>query len=140
GWAMRVTPSGVLEPMCAGFRSPSGFGINAAGDIFCSDQQGNWWGTNPILHLRPGAFFGNKDSLVDVERPGSPVRPPGELPQEITVVEAAKVVPGLVPPVAWLPYVKLGQSPTAVVSDMSRGKFGPFADQLFVGEFVYSQV
>ena len=56
------------------------------------------------------------------------------------MVEAAKRVPGLVPPVVWLPYVKLGQSPTAVVADLTGGKFGPFGDQLFVGEFVLSQV
>lgn len=140
GWAMRVTPAGVLEPMCAGFRSPSGIGSDADGEIFATDQQGNWWGTNPILHLRRGAFFGNKDSLVDVRRPGSPVQDPGELPQEITVVEAARRVPGLVPPAVWLPYVKLGQSSTGIACDRSGGRFGPFEKQLFVGEFVYSWV
>ena len=139
GWAMRLTPAG-LEPMAAGLRSPSGVGVNDAGDVFCSDQQGPWWGTNPILHLRPGVFFGNKDSLLDAKRPDSPVRHPGELPQDLTVVEAARRVPGLVPPAAWLPYVKLGQSPTAVTADLTRGKFGPFENQLFVGEFVLSQV
>jgi hypothetical protein len=140
GWALRLTPAGVLEPMCAGFRSPSGVGSDADGEIFATDQQGTWWGTNPILHLRPGVFFGNKDSLVDVKRPGSLVRDPGELPQDITVVEAAKRVPGLVPPAVWLPYAKMGQSPTALTGDISQGKFGPFARQLFVGEFVLSRV
>lgn len=140
GWAMRLTPEGVLEPMCAGFRSPSGIGRDADGEIFATDQQGNWWGTNPILHLRRGVFFGNKDSLVDVGRDGSPVRDPGVLPEEITVVEAAKRVPGLVPPAVWLPYVKLGQSSTGLACDVSGGKFGPFEKQFFVGEFVLSWV
>ncbi len=140
GWAMRVTAAGGLEPMAAGLRSPAGVGRNAAGEIFCSDQQGPWWGTNPILHLRRGVFFGNKDSLVDARRPESSIRHPGELPQEITVVEAAHRVPGLVPPAVWLPYAKLGQSPTAVVADLTGGKFGPFEEQLFVGEFVLSRV
>lgn len=140
GWAMRATPDGVLEPVSAGLRSPSGIGINAAGDIFCTDQQGTWWGTNPILHLRPGVFFGNRDSLADARRPGSPVQHPGELPQGITVVEAVQQVPGLVPPAVWLPYAKMGQSPTALAADLTAGRFGPFHEQFFVGEFVFSQV
>lgn len=140
GWALRLNPAGVLEPMCAGFRSPSGVGRDADGEIFATDQQGNWWGTNPVLHLRPGVFFGNKDSLADAGRPGSPVRDPGELPEEITVVDAAKKVPGLVPPAVWLPYAKLGQSPTGLACDVSAGRFGPFARQMFVGEFVLSRV
>ncbi|MCA9086977.1 MAG: hypothetical protein KDA81_23230, partial [Planctomycetaceae bacterium] len=44
GWAMKVTPSGKLMPMCAGMRSPSGLGANAAGDMFVTDQQGDWIG------------------------------------------------------------------------------------------------
>jgi hypothetical protein len=40
----------------------------------------------------------------------------------------------------WLPYAKMGQSPTALACDVSGGKFGPFAQQMFVGEFVMSEV
>ena len=38
GWAFRLTPAGALEPVCAGFRSPSGLGVNTAGDVFATDQ------------------------------------------------------------------------------------------------------
>ncbi len=140
GWAMTVTPSGKLEPMCAGLRSPCGIGANAEGDVFCTDQQGNWWGTNPLLHLRKGVFFGHADSMPDTKRPESPVKDPGTLPQEITVVEASKKVEGFALPAVWFPYVKAGQSPTGFACDLSKGKFGPFKDQLFVGEFVLSGV
>jgi glucose/arabinose dehydrogenase len=140
GWAMIMRPGEALEPLCGGLRSPSGIGLNAEGDVFCTDQQGNWFGTNPLLHLRKGAFFGHGDSVKDMRRPESPVKDPGKLPQEITVVEAAKRVPGLVPPAVWFPYVKMGQSPTGLVCDMTGGKFGPFEKQLFVGEFVLSGV
>jgi glucose/arabinose dehydrogenase len=140
GWGMVVTPEGKLEPMCAGLRSPCGLGANAEGDVFCTDQQGNWWSTNPLLHLRKGVFFGHADSVPDMERPGSPVKPVGKLPQEITIPEAMKVVPGYAPPAVWFPYVKAGQSPTGLVCDLTGGKFGPFQKQLFVGEFVLSGV
>jgi hypothetical protein len=140
GWALRLTPTGDLEPMSAGFRSPSGLGVNADGDVFATDQQGNWWGTNPVLHLRKGAFFGHKASLVDVNRPESPVRHPGEIEEGGTVAEAAQRSSGYTLPAVWLPYPKLGQSATGIACDVSAGKFGPFAKQLFVGEFTLSRI
>jgi glucose/arabinose dehydrogenase len=140
GWAMALGTDGKPMPMAAGLRSPCGIGLNAEGDVFCTDQQGNWEGTNPLLHLRKGAFFGHGDSVPDTKRPESPVKDPGKLPQEITVVEAAKKVPGLAPPAIWFPYVKMGQSTTGLVCDLTGGKFGPFGKQLFVGEFVLSGV
>lgn len=140
GWAMTMQPGGRLEPLCAGLRSPSGIGLNAEGDVFCTDQQGNWWGTNPLLHLSKGAFFGHGGSVEDTRRPESPVRDPGKLPQGITVVEAATRIPGFKLPSVWFPYVKMGQSPTGIVCDTTGGRFGPFEKQLFVGEFVLSGV
>lgn len=140
GWALRLTPAGVMEPMSAGFRSPSGLGANAAGDIFATDQQGNWWGTNPLLHVRKGAFFGHKASLIDVGRPESPVPHPGEIVEGVTVAEAAQASPGYTLPAVWLPYPKLGQSATGIACDLTAGKFGPFTGQLFVGEFTFSWI
>ncbi len=140
GWALRLTPAGVVEPISAGFRSPAGLGMNGAGDIFATDQQGNWWGTNPVLHVRPGAFFGHKGSLVDVGRPESPVKHPGEIVEGVTVAEAAQASPGYTLPAVWLPYAKLGQSATGIACDLTAGKFGPFAGQLFVGEFTFSWI
>lgn len=140
GWALRLSPAGALDAACAGFRSPLGLGANAEGDVFATDQQGNWWGTNPILHLRPGAFFGHKDSLRDITRPGSLVAAPGELPEQITVAELARRNPRYTLPAVWLPYPKIGQSATGLVCDLTGGKFGPFAGQMFVGEFTLSRI
>ena len=140
GWCMTMGADGKLVPTAAGLRSPCGIGLNAEGDVFGTDQQGNWWGAGPLLHLRKGAFFGHGDSVADTRRPESPVKDPGKLPQEITVVEAAKRVPGFAQPAVWFPYVKMGQSTTGLACDVSGGKFGPFEKQMFVGEFVLSGV
>lgn len=140
GWAMMITPDGRIEAASAGFRSPSGLGTNAAGDVFATDQQGNFWGTNPVLHLRPGAYFGHKDALRDVERPESRVKHPGEIPEGITVAEVLEQFPGYAPPAVWLPYPEIGQSATGIACDVSGGKFGPFGGQLFVGEFTLSRI
>lgn len=138
GWGMMTSRDGKTEPWCAGFRTPCGVGQNADGEIFVADQQGNWLGAGPLLHVRKGAFFGHADSLVDAQRPESPVKHPGKLPQTQTVAQAIARVPGYCPPAVWFPYVKMGQSTTGIGCDRSRGKFGPFTDQLFVGEFVFA--
>jgi hypothetical protein len=140
GWVVRTSPSGQMEPWCAGFRSPCGIGTNFEGDVFVSDQQGNWMPTTPIFHARKGAYFSHADSIPDAMRPDSPVKINAKQPDGITVAEAMKKVPGYCPPAVWLPYVKMGQSGTGIVCDRSGGKFGPFEKQLFMGEFVLSGV
>ncbi|WP_395732382.1 hypothetical protein [Prosthecobacter sp.] len=140
GWVVRSTPHGKLEPFCAGFRSPCGIGQNAEGDIFITDQQGNWMPTTPLMHARKGAYFSHADSIPDAMRPESPVKIAPKQPDGITVAEAMKTVQGYTPPAVWLPYVKMGQSGTGIACDLSPGKFGPFEKQLFLGEFVLSGV
>lgn len=140
GWCMVTGTDGVTRPFAAGFRSPCGIGNNREGDVFVTDQQGTWFGTNPILHVRKGAFFGHAESLAFARDPESPVAYPGKLPETCTVAEARRAVPGYTSPAVWLPYVKMGQSPTGLRFDETGGKFGPFEGQMFVGEFVYSGV
>ena len=140
GWGMTVTPDGELKPMCAGMRSPSGLGANLDGDMFYSDQQGNWVATNSLHHLRQGAFYHHPDSLASVEAAGSPIKPVNEIPDGLSFPEALKKLPILKPPAVWLPYKKVGQSATDIMVDASNGKFGPFAGQLFVGEFTQSSI
>jgi glucose/arabinose dehydrogenase len=140
GWAMRQAPGGELLPVAAGFRSPFGLGLNAEGDVFATDQQGNWWGTCPLIHVQPGRFYGHADSIPDTRRPESPVKDPGVLPSGLTVVEAAARIPGFALPAVWFPYVKMGQSTTGIICNQTAGAFGPFERQLFIGDFTLAQV
>jgi hypothetical protein len=141
GWSI-ITPKGshTATGFSAGFRSPCGIGLNAEGDVFGTDQQGNWIPTSPIMHIRKGAFFGHADSLADARRPDSPVTPPVKLLDGLTVAQAVTQVHGYDLPAVWLPYVKFGQSTTGLRCDLTSGKFGPFEKQMFVGEFVLSGV
>ncbi|MCH8829240.1 MAG: hypothetical protein IID45_06640, partial [Planctomycetes bacterium] len=59
GWCVRITPDGELIPTCSGIRSPGGMGLNAAGDVFYTDNQGPWNGTCSLKHLLPGSFQGH---------------------------------------------------------------------------------
>ncbi len=140
GWSMMMQPGGKLEPISCGLRSPFGIGVNHLGDVFATDQQGNYWGTNPLVHLRKGVFHGHAESLPDAKRPESPLEHPGAVPKGLTVVDASRTIPGYVLPAVWFPYNKVGQSTTGIVLDDSGGKFGPFAHQFFVGEFTQAFV
>lgn len=135
GWGMKVTPSGELIPVCAGMRSPSGIGANADGDMFYTDQQGNWVGTNTLQHMRDGAFFHHAEALASMNQPGSTIHDIKSVPDGVPFPDAMKAFSQLVPPAVWFPYKKTGQSTTDIMLDASDGKFGPFAGQLFVGEF-----
>lgn len=140
GWGMKVKPNGNLIPVCAGMRSPSGLGANRAGDMFYTDQQGNWVGTNSLHHMREGAFFHHIDALASQGLAGSPIQGVSEIPAELPVPEAVKRMKQLKPPAVWFPYKKVGQSTTDIMLDDSHGKFGPFDGQLFVGEFTLSSI
>ena len=140
GWGMKVTPAGDLIPVCAGMRSPSGIGMNAAGDMFYTDQQGNWVATNSLHHMREGAFFHHAEALASMNLRGSPVRGVKSVPGGLPYPEAMARFSQLRPPAIWFPYKKAGQSATDILLDSSGGKFGPFAGQLFVGEFTQASI
>lgn len=140
GWGMKVTPDGTLIPVCAGMRSPCGLGANQAGDMFYTDQQGEWVATNSLHHMRPGAFFHHTASLISADEPGSPITPVSSIPDGLPYPKALVEFPLLRPPAVWFPYKKMGQSATDIVLDASEGKFGPFAGQLFVGEFTQARL
>ncbi len=141
GWCVRVTPAGTVIPTCSGLRSPGGIGMNAAGDMFMTDNQGPWNGTCSLKHLVPGSFQGHPagnrwyDAVADIMGP----RPPEPRSGSRMMVEA-KRIPALVPPAVYFPYKRMGQSASGIACDLSQGKFGPFANQLFVGDQTNSTV
>lgn len=135
GWAMKRESDGHLRPICAGMRSPSGIGANAEGDLFYTDQQGNWVATNSLHHLREGVFYHHPESLASMTQPGSTIEGITSIPDGLPYPDALKQFTAMRPPAVWFPYKKAGQSATDILLDQSGGKFGPFAGQLFIGEF-----
>ena len=140
GWGMKLTPDGQWQPSCAGMRSPSGIGVNAKGDAFYTDQQGNWVATNSLHHLRDGAFYHHAESLASMNQPGAMVANVQAVPNGLPLPVAIEKFPQLCPPAVWFPYKKVGQSATDIVLDSSDGKFGPFTGQFFVGEFTQAGI
>ncbi len=140
GWSLKVSPNGSWVPVSGGFRSPSGIGMNPLGDIFATDQQGNWFPTCPLIHVRKGVFHGHAEALSHNQRPMSSIKWKGKIPKGISVVDAARLIPPFELPAVWFPYRKMGMSATDVLWNTHQGNFGPFDGQAFVGEFTMSMV
>ncbi|WP_437186294.1 hypothetical protein SH668x_003442 [Planctomicrobium sp. SH668] len=141
GWCVRVNENGEMIPTTSGVRSPGGQGADANGQIFYVDNQGPWNGTCGLKPLRPGKFVGNPDGfkwykIAEASMGKEPRRPEsgGRLHLE------ADKIPELDRPAILFPYQKMGQSAAGVVCDTTGGKFGPFENQLFVGDQTASTV
>lgn len=135
GWTMIITPEGEMKPYATGMRSPSGIFANDKGDIFYTENQGDWIGSGFITHLEEGDFTGNPAGLRWADRPESPVevRRPDIVDSERPLYETAERVPGVRLPSVWIPHSLMGISTTGIVQD-TRGDFGPFKGHYFIGD------
>ena len=143
GWTIEVAPNGEMTPLATGMRSPAAFGHNLAGDLFYSENQGDWVGSGFIAHVERGDFTGNPEGLKWTGDPRSPVKlRPEDIPDTGEPKhEVAKRVPGLKTPAVWLPHTIMGISTSGILVDSTAGgAFGPFRGQLFVGDQGQSKV
>ncbi|QEM08274.1 hypothetical protein DIU31_013530 [Mucilaginibacter rubeus] len=155
GWALNIKEDGTVTPWAAGLRSPCGISM-IDGELWYSDNQGDWVGSGSIMPIKKGAFMGHPSSLVWTGLPNSPLKLTSEQffaknnpriefdkngqpvkPQDIvnekfkTEFEAKKEIPELQLPAVWLPHGILGISNSEIVK-IPEGAFGPFAGQLLI--------
>lgn len=135
-WAVRVNNKGQMEPVCPGVRSPAGLGANPAGEMFYTDNQGDHVASGKLSHLKFDTFQGNPIGLQSCEHPLSTFTKPFEKYPKLGMKwgEAVKANPKLQAPAIWFPYPQMGKSQTDIQYDRTDGKFGPFANQMFVGD------
>lgn len=140
GWCLKITPEGEAIPICSGIRSPCGIGPNEHGVMFYAESQGPWNGSCSLKVLQPGGFMGHPISfnwydLTDELGP-RPVEPNTRSRLEIE----RRRVKELVPYAVVFPYRKMGRSISGFMVDRTGGKFGPFENQIFIGDFSLSVV
>jgi azurin/glucose/arabinose dehydrogenase len=142
GWALRVSRDGQITPIAAGMRSPAGFGMNAEGELFYAENQGDWIGSGWISHVERGDFLGHPASLRWSDRPSSPLDlGPNAIPDTgATMYEVAEQVPSLKLPAVWFPHGIMGTSTSDILVDTTGGAFGPYSGHLFVGDQGQSKV
>lgn len=140
GWAFKISPDGQATPACSGIRSPGGIGQDADGQMFYSDNQGFWNGTSCIKPLIEGKFTGNPSGNKFYKNaPNMGKQPLSPRAGSRIMLERLRI-PEYVPPAIQLPHGKMGQSTSGIAYDQSKGKFGPFAGQMLVGDQTHSQV
>jgi hypothetical protein len=136
GWGGKISADGKFVPTTSGVRSPGGIGFNSVGDVFYTDNQGPWNGACGLKHLPIGGFVGHPGGFKWYNDPaakhlgGAPLEPKSGS----RIMIEAKRIPQLIPTAVILPYAKMGKSASGIACDISNGKFGPFANQLFVGD------
>lgn len=162
GWTMKISEDGKMEPFSAGLRSPCGIGM-VDGEFFYGDNQGDWMGSGFIMHVEKGDFAGHPASLDWANHPESPVKMRKDMvykavnprdnpklkPEYIkdepmtTIYEMGKKTypnMGIKPPSVWLPHGILGISTSEIITDDTKGAFGPFAGQVLVGDQGMSKI
>ncbi len=138
GWAVKVTPDGKMLPVCSGLRSPAGVGANAEGVMFAIESQGPWNGCCSLKHLKQGAFLGHPASYNWYPFAQGIKAPELEPKSQSRMAVEKKRVKELVPPAVLFPYIKMGRSVSGFRLNKTAGKFGPFDNQLFLGDYSLS--
>ena len=142
GWAFQIRPDGTSIPIASGIRNAGGVGCNEHGVMFYAESQGPWNGSCSLKHLRPGGFMGHPISFPAYDLPlaaNMGKKPLVPVSQSRLRTECERIEQ-LVPYAVVFPYRKMGQSITGFRVDSTKGRFGPFTDQLFVSDFSLSLV
>lgn len=163
GWMMNISPDGQMTPYATGFRSPCGLGM-IDGELFYTDNQGDWVGSGGVWQVKKGDFIGHPAGLRWTNMPNSPVKltteelyalvdprrnknaqgryiKPENVVNEkfVTLAEVKEKIPTLRLPAVILPHGVLGISNSEIVT-IPEGSFGPFAGQLLVGDQGQSKI
>ena len=163
GWALHIYDDGRMEPWATGMRSPNGISM-IDGELYYTDNQGDYVGSGSIMKINKGNFMGHPAGLVWSNMPNSPIKltekeiyskinprieydangkrtKPENIENEKyqTVFEMKKSIPDLQLPAVWLPHGVLGISTSEIVK-IPKGHFGPFEEQLLVGDQGQSKI
>lgn len=163
GWVINIQPNGSMNPFATGMRSPCGMGI-IDGELFYTDNQGDWIPSGSIVHVKKGSFVGNPAGLNWTSMPNSPLKltreqhnakfdeqrkkdekgkyiaPQNQLTGPYAIPpDAKKEFPEMQLPAVYLPHGILGVSSSDLIK-IPAGYFGPFEGQILVGDQGQSKI
>jgi hypothetical protein len=113
GGAIRLVPGRPPRELAFGMRNPFGWCTAPDGEVFFTDNQGDWVATNKLCHLDEGRFYGWPNPAQKQHTR----KPPGRA-------------------AVWIPY-GWARSVNGAAFDTTGGKFGPFAGQVFLAELMF---
>ena len=124
GWMCYVDKDGNFSTFANGFRSPAGLSLSPDKEIIYTENQGEYVGTSKVFKVEKGKFYGNPTGLVDL--PGLTFKSPEV--QWDAVKDKRELAMIL------LPHNKVMNAPGNPTWDLTKGAFGPFKDQMFLGD------
>ncbi len=130
GCVVKLTKEGETIPWSYGHRTPNGLGFDLKGNLFVTDNQGDWVGSSKLFHVKEGRFYGHAASLVWKEGFEG-------IPTETSAEELAKLRTRAC---IVFPHGTMANSPTQVLAISEKANFGPFTGQLLVGEMNKSRI
>jgi glucose/arabinose dehydrogenase len=140
GFILKVAADGKTTAFASGLRSPGGIGFDEHRALFYIESQGPWNCSCSLKAVSPGSFHGHPASFTWYKH-APELGPTPEMPNSGTrIVTERKRVPQLTPYAVIFPYIRMGRSITAFSVDKTGGKFGPFENQLFLGDYTQSIV
>ena len=108
------------EVLTGGHRTPNGIGVGPEGEIFVTDNQGEWTPSNELNHILPGHFYGYHNPRPTPQSQPSPFED-----QPVTG------------PAIHLPQDEISNSPTQPIL-IPPGQ--PYAGQMLVGDMKYGGI
>ena len=124
GCVMKLTKDGETIPWSYGHRTPNGLGFDLEGNLFVTDNQGDWVGSSKLFHVKEGRFYGHAASLT--WKSGFKGAPLEANPKDLAKMRTRAAVV--------FPHGSMANSPTQVLAISPDARFGPFTGQLLVGE------
>jgi hypothetical protein len=131
GWCVKVTPEGHLVPFASGLRSPAGLALSPAGELWATENQGDFVGTSCLYHLKAGQFYGHAASLRDV---------PGFADKTLNDIPLDELDNMRTRPAVMFPHGEMAKSPGNLVFDTPERDFGPFDGQMLVTDMTEAKV
>lgn len=138
GFLMQVAPDGQTTAYASGLRSPAGIGFDEHGALFYVESQGPWNCSCSLKAVSKNSFHGHPASF-EWYKYSPELGPVPEMPKSGTRIATEKNrVKQLVPYAVIFPYIRMGRSITAFNVNRTQGKFGPFENQMFLGDYTLS--
>ncbi len=138
GLIMKIAPDGKTTAFASGLRSPGGIGFDEHGSLFYVESQGPWNCSCSLKAVSPNSFHGHPASFNWYPF-SSELGPEPEMPNTGSrIVTEKSRIKQLVPYAVIFPYIRMGRSITAFSVDRTQGKFGPFENQMFLGDYTQS--
>ncbi len=138
GFIMKVAPDGKTTAFASGLRSPGGIGFDEHRALFYIESQGPWNCSCSLKAVSPNSFHGHPASFIWYKH-APELGPVPESPKSGTrIATERKRIPQLQPYAVIFPYIRMGRSITAFSVNQTQGKFGPFENQMFLGDYTLS--